>query len=91
MAENLSGYRGYQEEDYAAAIQQLIDMGWVEALDDGFQVTDTGRKVREEAEELTNKYYSKAFAALSEGELIELNGMLETMAAEIAPEVVEEG
>jgi hypothetical protein len=91
IAEALSGYRGLQEEEYAAAIQQLIDMGWVEELDEGFQVTDTGRQVREEAEELTNKYYVKAFAALSEDELKELNGIMETLAAEIAPEVVEEG
>jgi DNA-binding MarR family transcriptional regulator len=91
LAETLSGYRGYEQDDYAAAIDQLIEMGWVEAQDDQYQVTDTGRQVREEAEALTNKYYIKAFASLSEAELQEINGMLETLAAEIAPEVVEEG
>jgi DNA-binding MarR family transcriptional regulator len=90
LAETLSGFRGYQAEDYAAAIGKLVDMGWVEAQDDHYQVTDQGRQVREESEELTNKYYSKAFTALPETELKALNGLLETLAAEIAPEEVEE-
>ena len=85
LAETLSGYRGYQQEDYQAAIDQLIDLGWVEAEEDHYIVSKSGRQVREEAEELTNEYYVKAFSSFSEAEMKALNGKLETITAEIAP------
>jgi DNA-binding MarR family transcriptional regulator len=86
LAETLSGYRGYQAEDYTAAIEQLVEMGWIEAKDDGYQVTAKGKQVRERAEELTNQYYAKAFAALSEAQVKDLAARIETIAGEIAPE-----
>lgn len=91
LTERLARYRGYLEEDYAAALARLIEMGWVEKQGAEHQVTVRGRQVREESEELTNIYYIKAFAALSTAELEELNSLLEGLAAEIAPKVVEEG
>ena len=86
LAETLSGFRGYQQAEYAEAIVQLVEKGWVEAEGDQFQVTALGRKVREEAEELTNQYYVKAFTSVSEEELKSISSVLETITAEIAPE-----
>lgn len=84
LAETLSGYRGYQQAEYQSAIEQLIEKGWAEAKEDHYIVTEIGRQLRAEAEELTNQYYVKAFSALSEAELIELNGMIEKMTTELA-------
>jgi hypothetical protein len=89
LAETLSGYRGYQAEDYASAIEQLAALGWVEPADDHYQATAEGRKVREASEELTNQYYARALKGLPETELTALTSQLETLAAEIAPEPVE--
>jgi DNA-binding MarR family transcriptional regulator len=86
LAETLSGYRGYQQEDYQDAIEQLIELEWVTAQEDQYVVTDLGRKVREESEELTNQHYVKAFSALSEKQMKSLNSMLETITTEISPE-----
>jgi DNA-binding MarR family transcriptional regulator len=83
-------YRSYTEEDYAHALKKLVKLGWAEQTEDGYAITEAGKKLRDEAEALTNKNYQAAFAVLSDDQLDELIGLIEKLTAAIAPETEEE-
>jgi len=75
LAERLI-YRGYTTEDYAKALDELQELGWVESRDDGFSVTLVGKKVREDGEATTNRLYFAPWDILSESELARLGELL---------------
>lgn len=58
--------RGYDRNDYAAATQLLIEIGWVEEINQKIIVTDVGNQIRQEAEELTDFYFFSPWICLSD-------------------------
>ncbi|MBT3323397.1 MAG: hypothetical protein HN392_14015 [Anaerolineae bacterium] len=75
LVERLS-FRNYAAEDYAIALAELQELGWIEPSDDGFVATAAGRKVREDGEAKTNELYFAPWSVLSDGELTRLGGLL---------------
>jgi hypothetical protein len=71
IAERLP-FRGYSEEDYAASLAQLVDLGWIEDGSEGYVATEKGNKVRQTAEEKTNKNFYAPWSALENNQLNQL-------------------
>lgn len=73
----LRPFRGYTVEDYQSALQALVSRGWLQEANGGFHVTDEGKRIRDAAESLTDRYFFVGFDSLSETELDELRSLLE--------------
>lgn len=76
LAEQLSTYRGYDEEAYALSLAELADRGWIAHTNGGFVVTAEGRRVRQEAEETTNRVFYGPWLSLESQELFRLRDVL---------------
>lgn len=84
LAEKLP-FRGYDEDSYAAALGELAERGWI-ALEDGKYVsTEKGKKLRQEAEDATDRYFDAPWTVLSEAETTELKGLLKKLAEAVKP------
>ena len=76
MAEK-TAFRGHSREAYQSALGDLIGRGWVRAAGEGaFEVTETGRKIREEAEAATDRNFYTPWLVLSETEVNILSELL---------------
>jgi DNA-binding MarR family transcriptional regulator len=69
-------HRRVDEAMYTAAIQDLIQRGWVEVVEGNYQVTEQGKTVRQYAEDETDRIYYAPWSALSPAELDELGTLL---------------
>jgi len=85
LAEKLP-FRNYQEEDYADALEKLVECGWAEQGEEGYALTEKGKSVRQAVENKTDENYKEAFNVLSDQELVELTAMLASMAEALTPE-----
>jgi DNA-binding MarR family transcriptional regulator len=73
-------YRGYSQEDYTAALQNLSERGWLTQVDDTHQLTDAGRAVQTEVEQRTDNYfYAPWHEALDEAEIAETIELLRVL------------
>ncbi len=77
-SEQLLQARAYRVEDDEAAVQDLLQRGWIEAADeDGkYQATEAGKKLRQEVEDLTDKYFYSAWSVFVANEVNELHALL---------------
>lgn len=75
LVERLS-YRNYPVNAYQSALDDLAARGWIAGESEGYQVTDAGRTVREDAESETNKIYFKSWDVLGKDELERLADLL---------------
>jgi hypothetical protein len=66
-------YRGISREDYAQILQELVRCGWMEENAGAYQLTAEGKRVREEAEALTDRYFFAPWSCLNEEELEDLS------------------
>ncbi|RPJ18612.1 MAG: hypothetical protein EHM33_31730 [Chloroflexi bacterium] len=84
MAENMP-FRGYEVEDYEIAIQAAMEMRWAEQADhpDTFRLTQKGRELREQVEQLTNEYFYTPWSVLVQDEIDELYDLLITLRHEL--------
>lgn len=80
ISDQVSEYRRYTEKDYADAIDDLVARGWLIQKTDKFVITEEGKKIRQEAEDLTDQLYGGPFKVFSEGVIKGLTGLLETLA-----------
>lgn len=71
--------RGFPRDEYAQAFQELVTRGWLEDNAGVYRVTDEGKRIRAEAEALTDKYFFAPWASLSESELEELVSLASQM------------
>ena len=69
-------FRGHPRDDYAGALADLVARGWIAAADDGYQVTDAGRAIREQAEQQSDRYFITPWACLDERKVEELRNLL---------------
>ncbi len=65
-------YNEVPKEVYAADLLGLANQGWVREEAGTYQVTEAGKKIRDEAEALTDKYFFAPWSSLNESELEEL-------------------
>lgn len=75
-------YRGYSRQEYAASLQELTTRNWlivIPAEPDHYQVTDTGREIRQKVEQLTDNYFYSPWSDLSEGEVAETKALLQQL------------
>jgi DNA-binding MarR family transcriptional regulator len=68
--------RGYSQDEYKQALEDLIQRGWVKEEAGEYQVTVLGQEVRQAAEEATDRYFYGAWSCLSQGETEELRTLL---------------
>ena len=69
-------YRSYTEEEFQKALDKLVDKGWAEVGDEGFILTDTGKEIRDKAEQDTNDLYFGPWEVLSDDDLDLLGELL---------------
>jgi hypothetical protein len=69
-------FRSHTPEANAAALAHLADRAWVQETDEGYQVTERGRAVRQQAEEATDRYFFAPWACLSIVETAQLHDLM---------------
>jgi hypothetical protein len=70
-------YRGYTTKEYTAALQELVQRGWLEEKSAGhYSLTPTGVEIREEAERQTDQYFYTPWRSLQETDVGELHTLL---------------
>ena len=77
LAESLSS-RGYEINQYEVALEAAVQIGWAQrtGLSGRFCITQKGRELREQAEQLTNKYFFAPWFALTRAEIREFYNLL---------------
>lgn len=82
LAEKLS-FRGHSAEIYAEALAELAGRGWIEGAAEGYQVTEKGGALRQEAEEETDRIFYAPWACLDETEKTQLHQLLTQLKAKL--------
>jgi hypothetical protein len=67
LCEGLS-FRGISRDEYAGILQELVGRRWIEETSGEYQLTIEGKRIREEAEALTDHYFFAPWACLNEAE-----------------------
>lgn len=77
LVEALS-FRAYEVNDYEVALQAAEKIGWAERTDTAsvYRITQKGRELREQAEQLTNEYFYAPWSIMIQSELDELYDLL---------------
>ena len=77
LAESLS-FRAHEVNDYEVALQAAEKIGWAERTDTAsvYRITQKGRELREQAEQLTNEYFYAPWSIMIQSELDELYDLL---------------
>jgi hypothetical protein len=79
MAEKMA-FRGYDVVDYEIALQATMELGWVEQAERhallAFRLTEQGKQLRQQAEQLTNEYFYAPWSVLMQAEINELYKLL---------------
>jgi hypothetical protein len=78
LAERLQR-RGHTRGDYAGALAELSRRGLVVERDGAFRATAAGQKLRQSAEERTDRYFYKPWKRLDAVQIDELRGLLERL------------
>jgi hypothetical protein len=73
--------RGYYSADYAQALSELVNRGWLSETDGVYALTEAGQAVRDEAETLTDRYFYAAWGVLNLDEVQELRDLLPKLEA----------
>jgi hypothetical protein len=89
LAEKLT-YRDYDEASYAAVLDDLVSRGWAAQENGKYVISEQGKKVRQEGEDTTDRYFDAPWAVLDEAETQELQGLLKKLAKAVAPPEEEE-
>ena len=84
MAEKLE-FRRYDVYDYEIALQAAVELGWAEPADrpNTFSLTEEGKQLRAQAEQLTNEYFYAPWSVLTQTELDELYHLLTNLRHEL--------
>jgi hypothetical protein len=69
-------WRGHSRAVYAEAIDQLTGRGWLEAVNGQHRLTAEGQMTRQEAEDLTDRYFYRPWATLTEDECQDIERLL---------------
>lgn len=77
LAERLN--RGYDADDYADALKELLERRWIAAENGHFIATEEGAAIRDKAEEDTDRLFYQGWAALSEADVDHLDDLLDRL------------
>jgi hypothetical protein len=78
-------HRGFTREEYAVALEDLIERGWIVHDSDRYCLTELGESVRSQAEVATYRYFYAPWACLSEEELADVRQLLERFRDALSP------
>lgn len=84
LAEKLP-YRRYDENAYEEALQRLVARGWIAQKNGEYAVTEKGKKLRQEAEDTTDRYFDAAWVSLNQAEMEEIRALLCKLAEVLKP------
>ena len=84
LAEKLP-YRNYDEDAYEKALLSLVARGWLVKEDEAYAATEKGKKLRQEAEDATDRYFDAAWVSLNEAEMEEIKVLLGKLAEILKP------
>jgi hypothetical protein len=75
LPELVTNNRGFTKQETEAALKDLVERGRLDpaGVPGKYQVTASGKSMRQEAEDLTDKYFFNAWNSLSESELQEIH------------------
>jgi DNA-binding MarR family transcriptional regulator len=68
--------RGFTQQDYTQSLAELVKLGWIEPAAEGYQITEKGRALRQEAEDTTNHYFFAPWDSLNSEEQAQLYDLL---------------
>ncbi len=74
LLEELS-FRGITRDEYARILQELMERGWIEEISGKYLLTADGKRIRAQAEALTDRYFFTPWSCLSEAELEDLSNL----------------
>jgi hypothetical protein len=74
-------FRNHPKETYAAALDELRKLGYIEGSDDAPSVTAKGKSFREKVEQDTDELFFKPWSALTQAEIDEIGELLTRMQA----------
>ncbi len=77
ISEKLCELRGFSEQDYLSALEDLKLRGWVFEESGHYFLTNSGSTIRQLAEDYTDEMFYTPFYVLNETELAELKQLLE--------------
>ena len=84
LVEKLDG-RGYDEESYTAALQDLVTRGWIAQENGKYVATEKGSALRQQAEDATDRYFNAPWVALGKAQAEETRSLMEKLAQAIEP------
>jgi hypothetical protein len=82
LVEALS-YRMREEEEYVQILRDLTNREWVEIIEQNYQVTAAGEKIRQEAEDRTDHIFFAPWESLNKDQINDLQSLLKTLKAEL--------
>jgi len=74
-------YNDVPQEVYTQDLQELAERGWIEDNGGAYQVTAEGKRIRDEAEALTDQYFFAPWSCLNESELEDLSNLATQLCA----------
>jgi hypothetical protein len=78
--------RGYSQNEYKQALENLIKRGWLMEAAEEYHVTPLGQEVRQAVEVTTDRYFYGAWSCLSQEETEELRTLLVHLRDGLQPE-----
>ncbi len=69
-------YREYTAKDYTKTLERLEQQGWIGPGEDGYKMTDEGKKIRDDAEAQTNNNFFTPWEKLTDDEVKNLGELL---------------
>ncbi len=84
LAEKLGGFRGYEADDYEAALRKVVARGWLMVADGRYTVTAEGKQVREAVEAETDALFFAPWQ-LNEVETQELRDLMSVWQTALTP------
>lgn len=85
LAEKLGGFRGYDAEQYDAALQKVAERGWLTQEDSKYVVTAEGAQVRTAVEEETDRLFFAPWVTLSDADAAQLKTLMEVLRDNLQP------
>lgn len=80
-------FRQYEALDYEGALAELAERGWITGDKEGnYSLTESGRAIREEAENATDRAFYACWDCLNDAELAELQTLVERVGNAFQPE-----
>ena len=77
LADSLS-FRGYEASHYEVALQAAVQIGWAQSVDvpGAYCITQKGRELRQQVEQLTNEYFYATWSLMKQTDLDQLYELL---------------